>query len=53
MKGKLSGVIFRASKTVNGRKIYARDYNLRGFPIHIGGGNEKTTFRKEDRPKGK
>ena len=47
------GVTFRAWTTVGGERIYARDYGLRGFPIHIGGRNRKTTFRKEDRPKGK
>lgn len=28
--------IFRASKTVNGQKIYARDYGKKAFPIWIG-----------------
>ncbi len=28
-------LIFRASKTVNGVKLYARDFGLRGFPILI------------------
>lgn len=28
-------LIFRASKTANGIKIYARDFGLRGFPILI------------------
>ncbi|MDA0617395.1 MAG: hypothetical protein O3A66_01575 [Proteobacteria bacterium] len=27
--------IWRASKTVNGVKIYARDYGIRAFPIFI------------------
>ncbi len=27
--------IYRASKTVNGVKYYAKDYGLRGFPIPI------------------
>ena len=27
--------IFRASKTVNGVKYYAKDYGLKGFPIPI------------------
>jgi hypothetical protein len=28
-------LIFRASITVNGKKIYAKDYGLRGFPIWV------------------
>jgi len=33
--------IFRASKTVNGKKIYAKDYGKRAFKIWIGGSKEE------------
>lgn len=33
--------IFRASKTVNGQKIYAKDYGLKAFPIWIGPKDKK------------
>lgn len=33
--------IFRASKTVNGQKIYAKDYGKRAFKIWIGPKKEK------------
>ena len=32
--------IFRASKTVNGQKIYAKDYGKRAFRIWVGPGPE-------------
>ena len=28
-------LIFRASKTVDGKKLYAKDYGLKAFPIWV------------------
>jgi len=33
--------IFRASKTVKGQKIYAKDYGKKAFKIWIGPGKQK------------
>jgi hypothetical protein len=40
--------IFRASKTVNGQKIYAKDYGKKAFPIWVGpkGKQEKNKIKK-------
>ena len=40
--------IFRASKTVNGQKIYAKDYGKKEFPIWVGpkGKQEKNKIKK-------
>lgn len=46
-KKSFPGMIFRAWITVGGERLYARDYGLRGFPIHVGG-KKKTTFKKKD-----
>lgn len=39
--------IFRASKTVNGEKIYARDYGKRAFKIWIDGKSEEKATGKQ------
>lgn len=52
-KKSFSGLIFRAWITVDGERLYAKDYGIRGFPIHIGNRNRKTTFVFEGRRKRK
>lgn len=46
-KKSFSGTIFRAWITVDGERLYAKDYGIRGFPIHIGS-KKKTTFARKD-----
>ena len=52
-KKHIPGRIFRAWITVDGERLYAKDYGLRGFPINIGSRNRKTTFENEGRRKRK
>lgn len=40
--------IFRASKTVNGEKIYAKDYGKRAFKIWIPD-NSESVYKSKDK----